>query len=315
MLRSTRHITFLNNKNKMIMKKVVYLIFSLIFITNVSKSQNNVMTSNYSIFENTMVDMSWTEIENARDNGAIVLISVGVIEEHGPHMSCGTDLYLAHLGNYLLKNELEKKRITALIAPPVYWGIADITSVFPGTFSVSKETMKSLYLDVFRSLDKWGFNYVFLNNEHGEGKHNETLIEIVKEVNSAMDIKAILQLNQDEAKGNEDICISIQVPPMSNHGIHADGAETGVMAAIFPNLVDTLMADTLIATDFDLRNKFNTPREAGEAWEANAREVTPLGYFGDPANYKKGKGEVYDRYLLIAQNASNAIIEYLKNEQ
>ena len=306
----------------MIMKDVIYCVLLLIFIPIVSKSQNKVMTSNYSIFENTMVDMPWPEIEKTRDSGAIVLISVGVIEEHGPHMSCGTDLYLAHLGNYLLKNELEKKGVTALIAPPIYWGIADITSDFPGTFTVSTETMKSLYFDVFRSLDKWGFKYIFLNNEHGEGKHNETLMEIVREVNSTMDIKAVLQLNQHEAKGKEDICVSINVPEMTDYvpsiekrviGIHADGGETGIMARIFPNLVDTLMADTLIATD--LSKKYDNPGEAGQAWEANAREVTPLGYFGDPANYKESKKYAYEWYLKIAQNASNAIAEYLKNEQ
>ena len=107
------------------------------------------MTSNYSIFENTMVDMSWSEIENAKDSGAIVLISVGVIEEHGPHMSCGTDLYMAHLGNYLLKKELEKKGVKTLIAPPVYWGIADIGKEFPGNFTVSEHTFSYLLNDIF----------------------------------------------------------------------------------------------------------------------------------------------------------------------
>ena len=61
----------------------------------------------------------------------------------------------------------------------------------------------------------------------------------IKEINSTMDIKAVLQLNQDEARGNKDICVSVHVPPVSHQGIHADGGETGVMAAIFPNLVDT----------------------------------------------------------------------------
>ena len=45
----------------------------------------------------------------------------------------------------------------------------------------------------------------------------------------------------------------------------------GIMAAIFPNLVDTLMADTLIATDFS--KQYNSPGEVGAAWEANARKV------------------------------------------
>ena len=303
------------------MKKLNCLVFLLILIANTSIAQENIMTSNYSIFENTMVDMSWLEIENARDSGAIVLITASVIEESGPHMSCGSDLYVSQLGNYLLKKELEKKGIKVLIAPPVYWGIADITSGFPGTFTVSKETMKSLYLDVFKSLDKWGFKYVFLNNDHREKKHYETLIEIVKEVNNTMNIKAILQLNQHEAKGNEDICVSIHVPDLTEYvpsinktiiEIHGSGGETGIMAAIFPNLVDTLMADTLVATDFS--KKYNNPGEAIAAWETNAKEVTPLGYFGDPANYKESKKYAYDWYLKIAQNASIAIIDYLKNE-
>lgn len=301
--------------------KLIYWVIIFISLVNIALSQENVMKSNYSIFENTMVDMSWSEIEKAKDNGAIVLITVGVIEEHGPHMCCGADLYMAHLGNYLLKKELEKNGVPVLIAPPVYWGIADITGDFPGTFSVSTQTMKSLYLDVFRSLDKWGFKYAFLNSEHGEGKHNETLIDIVKEVNSTMDIKAILQLNEHQAKGKEDICVGIKIPELTDYvpsiektiiGIHADGGETGIMAGIFPNLVDTLMADTLIPTDFS--KKYNNPGEVFEAWEADAKKVTPLGYFGDPANYKESKHKAYDWYIKIAQNASNAIIAFLKKE-
>ena len=46
----------------------------------------------YSIFHETMADMTWLEVERAARNGAVVLWGLGVIEEHGPHLPLGTDV-------------------------------------------------------------------------------------------------------------------------------------------------------------------------------------------------------------------------------
>ncbi|KUO70269.1 MAG: hypothetical protein APF77_04340 [Clostridia bacterium BRH_c25] len=45
----------------------------------------------YSIFDETMVDMAWPQIEEAVKEGAIALFPTGVIEAHGPHMGLGVD--------------------------------------------------------------------------------------------------------------------------------------------------------------------------------------------------------------------------------
>lgn len=50
----------------------------------------------YSIFSETMVDMKYTEIEKAAQEKWPVLLPIGVIEEHGPHMCLGTDVYLIY---------------------------------------------------------------------------------------------------------------------------------------------------------------------------------------------------------------------------
>jgi len=52
----------------------------------------------YSIFHETMVDMTFQEVEEAAKRGAIVLWPMGVIEEHGPHLPLGTDIYGAYAG-------------------------------------------------------------------------------------------------------------------------------------------------------------------------------------------------------------------------
>jgi len=51
----------------------------------------------YSIFDETMVDMPWPDVEKAIEQGAISLLPTGVIEEHGPHMSLGVDTYCSYL--------------------------------------------------------------------------------------------------------------------------------------------------------------------------------------------------------------------------
>ena len=51
---------------------------------------------NYSIFTDTMADLDWREIENKGRQKVPVLFTLGVIEEHGPHLPLGTDIYLSY---------------------------------------------------------------------------------------------------------------------------------------------------------------------------------------------------------------------------
>ncbi|MCJ7582652.1 MAG: creatininase family protein, partial [Candidatus Aminicenantes bacterium] len=50
----------------------------------------------HSIFQETMADMTWQEVEKAAAEGAVILTNTSVIEEHGPHMDCGIDAYLGY---------------------------------------------------------------------------------------------------------------------------------------------------------------------------------------------------------------------------
>jgi creatinine amidohydrolase len=49
------------------------------------------------LHKDTMVNMKWTDIQDYSNKKAIVLHPLGVIEEHGPHLCLGTDIYTAHI--------------------------------------------------------------------------------------------------------------------------------------------------------------------------------------------------------------------------
>lgn len=68
----------------------------------------------YSIFDETMVDLPWTKVEDEIKNEAIVLLPTGVIEAHGPHMGLGVDIYASYLKCKLVKNILDTKKLNHL---------------------------------------------------------------------------------------------------------------------------------------------------------------------------------------------------------
>ena len=53
------------------------------------------------IFKDTMSEMTYEQVEKLVEQEAIVLFPVGIIEEHGPHLPLGTDIYL-HINRHMM---------------------------------------------------------------------------------------------------------------------------------------------------------------------------------------------------------------------
>jgi hypothetical protein len=84
------------------------------------------------------------------------------------------------------------------------------------------------------------------------------------------------------------------------------------MAGFFPHLVDTVMARKLQPTDFRGRPEFKSPADVGQAWAKDARNVTPLGYFGDPASFDYEKSLI--NYMNDSKSEAEAIVLFFKDE-
>ena len=250
----------------------------------------------YSIFDETMVDMKWPAIEKAAKEGAIALLPTGVIEEHGPHMGLGVDTYCSYLVCKETRRALEKKGIKTLIAPPYYWGINTATGSFPGSFTVRKDTIMALLYDILASMRRWGIEYVFNINWHGDRDHNSTILEAIVKARDETGIRAYCILREFDARrfeltGQEPHVIiqkdpPRQGPPPKYLEIHAESTETGIMLHYFPDQVDVVMAKKLKSTDLT----FEDLMVWRQGW-SDARRITPLGYFGDPASFDPHEGK------------------------
>jgi creatinine amidohydrolase len=248
-----------------------------------------------SIFQDTMVEMTWPEIEKAAGQGALVLLPTGVIEEHGPHLHVAVDIQTSHLLCRNVKRILEEKGVSALICPPFFWGINTATGAFPGSFSVRRETMTAVLVDILASLRRWGFTRVYNINWHGDSDHNQALFDAFAQACDpvAFDARCIVtpfELKRYRFSGDEPHLLVLRdAPPSAPRtpvvDLHAGSLETGIMAAYFPQDLDAGQARQLAATTL-------TFADLGR-WTEDARKETPLGYLGNPAAFDAEAGRVF----------------------
>ena len=274
----------------------------------------------YSIFQDTMADMSWTEIQSSIDKGAVVLLPTGVIEQQGPHLPTASDVYVSHLICRKIKDQLREENIECLIAPPFYWGINGITGGFPGSFTSRKETVKHVLFDMFECLSRWGVKQVFIVDVHGDPMNGAALYEgiVAGRQNLGLDVRSVISHwiaeDLDIHPENENFLIfTVEMspenfpPPKEYLDVHAGEGSTAQMYKFFPDLVNVEAARDLEPTNLTHEDltKWHTGGET-------ARNITPLGYFGAPADFEKEDVDNLNLVDGISTFASIRLKEYLK---
>lgn len=263
-----------------------------------------------SIFEKTMVNMNWQQVEKAGKEKQPVLFPLGVIEEHGPHIPLGSDIYWSYALCRMVKDKLMSLGGDAVIAPPYYWGVNYCTGAFPGSFSLKPETMKQVLGEIFENLKAFGFEEVYCFNYHGDAKHIGVIVEAIKEARKKLEINCRLVLEGMDLElhgwqGDEEfLLVSNPLYPMewfaeqepSEQGlldIHAGAFETAVMHYFVPDLVNLEKACQLKSSSLN-REGMKKWLQGGNA----AKEVVPLGYAGNPAGYAAVSKHVEEMLVL-----------------
>lgn len=278
-----------------------------------------------SIFEDTMVTGNWQEVEKAGKKNRPILFPLGVIEEHGPHLPLGADIYWSVSMCRLVKEKLEALGRKCLIAPPYYWGVNYCTGGFPGSFSLKQETMVQVLFEILENLRSFGFTEIYCFSYHGDSFHVKAIVEAIKRANAELGIHARLVLESMDLslygwQGNEEfLLVSSPDYPMewfeeqepSERGlldIHAGAFETAVLNHFCPEQVDLELAKQLKTSSLN-KEGMKKWLQGGES----TREVVPLGYAGNPAGYGAVSKHVEEMLSLQAGDIAERIYEKGQN--
>src|ERR687898_1039265 len=112
-----------------------------------------------------LAKIPFPEVERlARSGRALVILPVGVVEEHGAHLPLGTDSFAAEAYAASATPHLEEAGYEVVVAPTINYGVARAAIDFPGTLSLEPETLKAMVVQIGLSLARHGFErQVILN--------------------------------------------------------------------------------------------------------------------------------------------------------
>ncbi len=273
-----------------------------------------------SIFEGTMTLNNWKEIEKYSKEGAKVLFPLGVIEEHGPHISLGSDINWSHAISLRVREKLRELGSESVVAPPYYWGVNHCTGGFPGSFSLRPETMQQVLFEIFENLKNFGFLEVYCFNYHGDSLHVKSIVESIKRANAELGLCVKLVLEAMDLglygwTGNEDFLLvykpdyplewfeEIEPDEQGLFDIHAGAYETAVMNYFCPEQVDINVALSLKSSSLD-NDGMKKWLQGGDV----TKEVVPLGYAGNPAGYRMVEKHVKEMIDLQVQDIVGQIV-------
>lgn len=156
----------------------------------------------------------------------ICILPIGATEEHGRHLPLGSDTIQASS-----MAEALAERLNALVLPPIPYGISSSLRDFPGTISISFESLHLMVRDILREAVRNGFKKIIVLSSHGAQAHMAAIRTACEEVVEGTDAKIIALCDYEIAYRLRG---TASVPQDDGHG---GMIETSRMLFIAPSLV------------------------------------------------------------------------------
>ena len=226
-------------------------------------------------------DLKGPEVPYVLSESSIILLPVGAIEQHGPHLPMSVDRVIAE---ETAKAIVERcgNDLDVWLLPTVAVSKSNEHDWSTGTISLRYETLMSVLDDIGRSLSKTPAKKLVLLNGHGG---NTTLL------NTAL---RELRLNYSL----ETFLIHPALPPAYGGsstedelgmGIHGGRDETSVFMYLRPDLVDLTKAERRIPEKLDRNKHVKFGGSVSFGWLSN--DFHEDGYIGDPTGASIELGE------------------------
>jgi len=126
-----------------------------------------------------LAQLTWEEVRDLDRARTIVVLPVGAMEAHGPHLPLATDVVIAAAMARAGAGRLAARH-PVLILPGLAYTAAGFAAKFHGTLSISGSTVTALIIDLARTLSDQGFRLLAIANAHLDPEHLTALHEAVK---------------------------------------------------------------------------------------------------------------------------------------
>lgn len=233
-------------------------------------------------------DLSWPDVRDTPKD-TVIVIPVGTLEDHGPHLPLNTDVAIVEA---VSRKAVELSKDISLVVPTQVHGYSPHHMDFPGTITIQGKVFLDYIQDIVRSLAHHGFRRILIVNGHGSNSawlENAARLSIVEMPNILCAVVNWWDI--------PEVAEKVKAMRDSERGgtSHACELETSLMLTIRPDLVHMEKAVKDISyptsTYFPARDFYypSGPARMMRYWST----LSKTGVMGDPTRASAEKGRVW----------------------
>jgi len=221
---------------------------------------------------------SSAQIGEAAEKGAVLILPVGTVEEHGAHLPVGTDVVIAEEAAAAACKSLQGDP-PALVLPAWWAGYstAEMTR-WPGTVRLDPMTLQNALKELCESLIGMGFAKLLIINSHG---HHRGLLRVVAR-RVADSTSVYIAVTDVAAMAREAVQENRKSQP--GGAIHGGEFETALMLHLRPDEVDMskATAEDHFRYDSDFLGGDGFSGGSSVFWSTWGVQPSKTGIYGDP---------------------------------
>ncbi|WP_020499236.1 mycofactocin biosynthesis peptidyl-dipeptidase MftE [Sciscionella marina] len=172
---------------------------------------------------------TWPEIDHVE----LILVPVGSIEQHGPHLPLDTDTAIATAVAQGVAEIVDG----AWVAPAIVYGSSGEHQAFPGTSSIGTEALQLLLIELVRSMRTWARRVLFVNAHGGNLPALDRAIgQLVDEDHDVTWTPCAID-DSDLHAGRTETSLMLHLRPRSVRLDRMEQGNTGSLQQLLPALV------------------------------------------------------------------------------
>jgi creatinine amidohydrolase len=228
-----------------------------------------------------LADLRAPELSSALSKDSIIVLPLGAIEQHGPHLPLSTDFVVADAAANAAVQAVGAE-VDAWLLPTLPYTKSNEHAWSSGTIWLSATTLMGVIDDIGRSIASTQARRVLFINGHGG---NSALVQVM---NRELRLKYGLQTflahpHMPADQGGSSAASELGM------GIHGGMDETSVMLHLKPELVDMSLAVRRIPEELANNEHVRFGGKVAFGWLSN--DFFPDGHIGDPTGATADIGE------------------------
>ena len=245
-------------------------------------------------------DNATTDFTGVDPERSIAVLPVAAIEQHGPHLPLATD---ACIGAGVVEHMLARlpAALDVSVLPMMQVGKSNEHVAYPGTLTLSAETLIRLWTEIGESVARAGLRKLVILNSHGG---QPQVVDIV-----ARDLRVrlrmfVVTLNYWAVADGPTLFSEAELC----HGIHGGTAETAAMLYLRPDLVREAERRDFVPASVAMEQEYRylRPEGGGVGFGWQTQDLHPAGACGNAADADAERGRRY------VESAADGLIRLLE---